>query len=83
MIKTICALFDSKAKYFHDPITAHAKGEAVRSFTDAANNLETDIGKHPEDFSLHVIGHYDTSSGSITPLTSPESLGTALEYQDK
>lgn len=83
MIKEIFALFDSKAGYFKDPITVHSKGEALRSFSDAANNPESDLHKHPEDYSLHHVGHFDTSSGMVKPLTAPESLGTALEYKEK
>jgi hypothetical protein len=83
MIKQLLSLFDSKTGHFADPITVLSKGEALRSFADAANNPESDINKHPEDFSIHVIGQFDTTSGSIMPTTAPESLGTALEYQDK
>jgi len=80
MIKLMFAIFDSKAKYFNKPFMFQSKGEAVRGFSDLANDTQTEIGRHPEDFTLFYLGEYMQDKGSFKNAISPESLGVAIEY---
>ena len=50
-----------------------------RRVTTAA--ATTEISKYPTDFKLFVVGEFDEDSGSLLPLTAPESLGLASEYK--
>ena len=76
----IFSIYDVKAEAFNTPFFMHTNGQAIRGFTTEASNLESLIGKYPEDYSLFELGEFDDSNASITLLTAPKSLGTALEY---
>lgn len=63
------------------PFGVLGRGQAVRMFADMANNLETDIGQHPEDYSLLEIGEFSQVDGVLTPRDGgPLSLGTGLSF---
>lgn len=83
MIKKQFAIYDSKAEFYSDPYPYHTTGEALRAFTETANDANSNISKHPEDFTLFEIGSYDNTSASWTPLEAKKSLGTALEYKQQ
>jgi len=38
------------------------------------------ICKYPGDFTLFLIGSFDSDTGKITPI-NPQSLGTGVEYK--
>lgn len=75
-------VLDTKANFYRPPFTARSRGEALRSFEEAANDDKTLPGLHPEDFVLYEIGHFDDTKGELTPL-SPTSLGKAIDYVRK
>lgn len=83
MRKPVFAVYDSKAGYFKTPFIMQTKGEAVRSWSDVANDKSTEIGKHPEDFTLFHIAGFDEESGKYENLLTPESCGLAVEYVNK
>lgn len=74
------SVYDSKAHIFNAPMFLRSKGEALRTFTDTANDPKSQIAKHPEDYSLHHIGSYDDNTGVVTP-QNPENMGLASEYK--
>lgn len=76
----IFAVYDSKAEAFGMPMFFAAKGQAIRAFDDQCNDPSSMIGQHPGDFTLFELGSYDVSTGKITPLSTPASLGTGVEY---
>jgi len=78
----IYTIHDTKAELYHPPRIARTKADAIRSFTMGANDKDTQLGHHPEDFVLYQIGTYDDLTGQITP-TPHLSLGKAIEYVTK
>lgn len=76
----IFSIFDSKAETFNSPIFLPAIGQARRTFGDQVNDKESPFNKHPGDYTLFHIGEYETDTGLLTPLTTPTSLGLAVEY---
>lgn len=74
----IFSIFDSKAAYFSNPFFCQREEEALRIASDAVsetgnpNNL---WARHPEDFSLFKLGHFDSLTGEIERQL-PESLAT-------
>ena len=81
MKKIICAVYDSQAQVYGQPIFTPTKGTAIRAFTDEVNNVyETNqMNKHPSDFALFQLGEYDDNEGSIVSVQTPIKLLTALE----
>lgn len=78
----IFAVRDNAAEAYMQLWTAPTKGAALRSFSDATNDGQSPICKHPQDHVLFQLGEYDDNTGVITPLPSPLSLGVALEYKE-
>lgn len=76
----VFSIFDTKAKVFSPPHIFTAKGIAIRTFSDMANDEKTSIGKHPEDFSLAQIGVFNESTGEITPSFPPEFIAHGHEF---
>lgn len=74
------AIYDSKLAEFNTPFFSPNNNTAIRTFTDAANDPTTNINRHPEDFSLHHIGTYETDNGQLTP-DDHHNLGLASEYK--
>lgn len=81
MILKVFAIFDTKANYYKNPFMFHSIGEATRGFTDLANDAQTEIGKHPEDFCLFYIAEFDMDKGQYINQTPPQSCGLAIEYK--
>lgn len=84
MKKIICAVYDSQAQVYGQPIFTVSKGVAIRSFTDEVNNdYETNqMHKHPADFALFQLGEYDDNEGALLALQLPVKLLTALEAKN-
>jgi hypothetical protein len=72
------AIFDSAAGVYMRPFFAQANGLATRMFSDLACDAEHDVGKHPEDYSVYIIGEYDDQTGELKPVQK-ECLATAEE----
>ena len=81
MKQLVFSVYDSKAEMFNQPMFMKALGQALRAFGDEANRPESEIYKHPDDYTLFLIGEFDMESGLLTPLTTPKSYGLAREHQ--
>lgn len=75
-------IYDSKAGFYRPPFHARSKGEAIRMFQQAANDITTQIGLYPEDFCLFEIGTFDDITGNLAH-EQHISLGKALDYVRK
>lgn len=78
MLLRAYSIFDNKALQYHSPFFASTNGAAVRSFTDAANDLNTNIGRHPSDFVLYCVGTYDDAKGQFTQVWPLEHVVDAI-----
>lgn len=79
----VFAVRDSKIDAFLSPFFMKTTGEALRGWQDVVNNSETAFCRHPNDFCLFQIAEYDELKGTFTNLTSPISLGLAVEFKAK
>lgn len=70
--KTLFGILDAAAGCYRSIFPALSVGEATRGFADLANNPDTDVGRHPQDFSLYRLGEWDDSDGSVVGLQRPE-----------
>lgn len=74
------SIFDVKTDTFGVPFFAPSHGSALRSFQDLANDKNTTVGRHPEDFKLVCVGLFDDHSAVILGKDVLESLGFASDY---
>lgn len=63
MILKVFAIFDKVAGFYGAPFFLTSVGEARRAFSDLANDLNTNIGRHPGDFALFELGSFDNETG--------------------
>jgi hypothetical protein len=83
MIVKIFSIYDSKAEAYNSPFYMQTQSLAIRAFTDEANNLDSQIGKHPADFTLFYMGEYDDHTASFNLEDTKISLGVASEFVGK
>ena len=77
-------IYDSKSETYTAPTVNPARGQALRSFTDAVNAKDggqpSVISTHPEDFTLFEIGDFNPFTGEIT-LHTKVSVANGLDVQ--
>lgn len=67
MLLRAYTIYDVKALQYHSPWFQATDGLAVRAFADLANDQQTNIGRHPRDYTLYMCGIYDDNTGIFTP----------------
>ena len=72
---------DVKADAMMNVFMMSTRAQAVRGFSDLVHDEKTDVFRHPEDYRLMYLGDMDQSTGVITALASPESLGFGTEWK--
>lgn len=80
MKHNVYSIFDAAAEAYFPPFFLHTEGMAIRGFTDAVNDPESQVGKHPKDYTLFQIGTFDDNTGIITPLQTNKPLGNGLHF---
>lgn len=78
MLLQIVTIYDRATEAYGRPVFVNHTGEALRSFMDEANNPQSEIGKHPNDYELFAVGVYDTDTAAFTQNTS-ERLARASD----
>lgn len=79
----LVSFWDYKANAFSEPMHYVSKAAAIREFYDAAKSEKTKIFAHPEDYSLYMVGVFDTETGVITDCTKPVYLAKAVDVTQK
>jgi len=80
MIQKIYSVYDTKVGAYLQPFFCPAKGAAIRSFSDIANEKDSQIGRHPGDYVLFELGSWDDSNASVAMHDAPVSMGVAIEF---
>ncbi|WNK13511.1 MAG: nonstructural protein [Microvirus sp.] len=75
----ICAVKDAALDAFMRPMFVAAKGQAVRAFTDEVNKADSELNKHPTDYSLYYLGTYDDGDASFVSEGRPTLLIRAID----
>lgn len=78
MQQLLFTIRDTKGDIYNKPFPQLTKSEALRTFADLANDPQSTLSKHPEDYDLYYLGTFDTTSGKIEPLKSPEHIVKAI-----
>lgn len=71
-------VYDEKAEVFMPPFFVPTIGLATRAFSDCVNG-EHQFAKHPQDYTLFQLGHFDDSNAEMISATK-KSLGNGVEY---
>lgn len=79
----IYSIYDNKAEAFMEPFFAVTAGLAIRRFADTANNPETTLFRHPNDFVLYEVGVFNDKAGTVLSHKNAKNLGLAAEYITK
>ena len=80
MIEKVFAVRDSKAQAFLQPFYSVSVGSAVRAFGDAANEKNSMVSKHPEDYLLYELGEFDNNTGAFKSISPIVLLGCAKDF---
>lgn len=81
MIVKLYAVVDRVSGVFDGPHKAINDAQFLRSFADAAVNTESQIGSHPEDFYVVVLGTFNDSTGEVTPEENgAKRIADALDF---
>lgn len=77
----IFCVYDSKGLRYGSPMFVPSKGEAIRGFSDVANDGKSVISNHPSDFVLYLVGEFDDQTGVVSAYSPLVNLGNASEFK--
>lgn len=80
MIHQLFSIFDAKAQAYLPPFILPRQEMAERVFSDAVNSNDHQFGKHPEDYTLFLLGTFDDERAEYALQSTPQSLGLGIEY---
>lgn len=75
-------IFDSKAEIYLQPFCFSTHGASLRAFKETVNDGQSNISKHPADYTLFYIGIWDDNTGEQKPETHI-NLGNGLEQVEQ
>jgi hypothetical protein len=76
----IFSVYDEKLEEFMTPTFFLTSGQAMRSFEDLVlGDSECIFAKHPEDFTLYLIGEFNSTSGQLESYSIPTVLCSAKD----
>jgi len=82
MLKPMFCVYDSKARVFANPFISVNNETAIRDFQRACTDPQSDLMRFPSDYTLYKIGAYDDSNAMLSPITPPEFICTAQQFQE-
>lgn len=84
MILRVYGVFDTKAEVYGRPFFTRMRGEAIRAWSDALVDGQSEYAKHPGDYNLFELGEFDQGSGLLVPgKDGPVLLGNGLSFLKK
>ena len=75
----IVAVKDRGVDAFMNPFVCQHRNQAVRSFHDEVNRVDSEMHKHPDDYDLYVLAAFNAQTGELTALERPELLVRAKD----
>lgn len=73
-------VYDDKSEAYLQPFFLQTIGQAIRAFTDCANDPNHQFGRHPADYTLFELGSFDDSNAGFALYDTPKNIGKALEF---
>lgn len=81
MILKMFSVFDQKALAFMPPFSTPRTEQAIRSFTECANDPAHGFCRSPQDYTLYELGSFNDETAIVTMLPQPLCLGTAVQFK--
>lgn len=75
----VFAIYDDKTGAYTVPFSKPTVGAGIRLFDDMVNNRDSEIGRHPEDYTLYLIGEYDDSNALFEAKEQSSALGNGRQ----
>jgi len=67
-------IYDTKSLTYSNPFYAPTHGAAIRIVTDATQDNNSQLARHPADFILYCVGEFDDNSGIFMPIDPREHV---------
>lgn len=83
MVLIMMSPYDEKAQVYLAPFVCKTEAEGRRMMSDAVNEPGSLVARHPDDFSLYIVGSFNDSSGTLIVPSVPEFICKASEFVDK
>lgn len=68
------SVYDHAAQTYNQPFNSPSLGTAIRSTLDALGDADQEVSKHPDDYDLYYVGHFDEKTGIIWIMEQPHQL---------
>lgn len=72
------SIFDKKALTYSPPFYGVAHGQAVRSVMDACADPNSNLGRHPADFTLYCVGQFNDATGDLLAFKEREPVSEVV-----
>jgi len=80
MILKIFSVYDSAAGAYLQPFFFASAGQAIRAFSDMANDPASSLHRHAADYTLFELGSWDDENAMLL-IEKHINLGKALEFK--
>ena len=80
----ICAIRDTVAEAWMRPMFFQSTGQAIRALQDEVVKVDSEFGKHPEDYHMFLVGEWDDETGEVRELLHDKVVSAlALKVENK
>lgn len=80
MLMSVFSIYDAGISTWMPPLFVRNKGEILRWFMESVNDPQSKLSKYPSDYTLFEIGTWDDDKCKFSLLSTPVSVGLAIEY---
>lgn len=81
MLLKVFSIRDTAAEAYNQPFFMLTQAEAIRIFTNMANDPESNISKHSSDYHLYYLGTYDNQTGYFSQDKEILNIGRADSFK--
>lgn len=83
MLLSVFAIFDTTVKAWMRPLYARNAQEMLRQFSEAVEDPQSQLSRHPADFTLFQLGTFDDNEGTFEIFPAPVRLAMAQDFVKK
>lgn len=80
MKELIFTVKDQKSEACFALFTSRKRAQALRDFSQQANNPDSPLSKHAEDYVLYELGEWDKETGTIQAYEIPVAVNRASDF---